>query len=208
MANTLKRWLISIPGAILVTLGLFFLMIILIQTGDVLLEEKEEYAQIEINPIIDDYTPATRQTKIDTIEKVKPPPPPPRIQKPRADKPNEDLGASLAGAIPDFEKPEINKSDTGNIEIVDRDEQPLVRIPPVYPPRAAERGTEGQCTAYFDIGTNGVPFNITAKCTSSVFERAVIKAVQKWKYRPRIRDGKPIIRKGWQTEIPFRLEGD
>ncbi len=204
--ETVKRWILSIPGAVLVTILLFLLMIVLIKTANVRLGKKEDYVQIQINPAVEEYKPTGRETKIDKVKKVKPPPPPPKIQKPKADKPTEDLGQALAGDIPPMEKPEIKPTEIGTIVIDEQEEAPLVRIPPIYPIRAAERGIEGECDVLFDINENGVPFNIRPTCTNSIFIYAVKKAVQKWKYQPRIRGGKKVVRTNWKTHIPFRLE--
>ena len=206
MLAALKRWTMSVPAAILITIALFLLMIILIRTANVHLGKKEEYVQIQINPAIEEYNPARRDTTIDKVKKVKPPPPPPKLPKPKADKPTEDLGQALAGNIPPLEKPEIKPTEIGRIEIDEQEEAPLVRIPPNYPIRAAERGIEGECDVLFDLNENGTPFNIRPTCSNSIFNSAVVKAVQKWKYQPRIRGGKRVIRHNWKTHIPFILE--
>jgi protein TonB len=42
--------------------------------------------------------------------------------------------------------------------------------------------------------------------THSVFERPALKAVLKFKYKPRIVDGEPIEVAGVQNKITFQLE--
>jgi len=89
------------------------------------------------------------------------------------------------------------------IAVSDRDAQPLVRIPPIMPPRAEK---SGHCRVRFDVSPEGAPFNvITTYCTSKVFDRASTKSVQKWKYNPKIVDGRPVSRTGVESKITFRL---
>lgn len=93
--------------------------------------------------------------------------------------------------------------DDFNIEVTDRDAQPLIRIPPIMPPRAK---WSGYCNLEFDVSPEGQPFNISARsCTEKLFERASIQSVRKWKYNPKIVDGKPVSRTGVQSKISFKL---
>ena len=98
--------------------------------------------------------------------------------------------------------------DQVSFDVSDRDAQPLVRIPPQYPPRAAERGLEGHCTMSFDVTPDGTPTNIVAtECTSSLFERTSVRAVERWRYEPKIQEGTAVWRRGVVTRIDYQLEG-
>ena len=164
-------------------------------------QEKLKTASFEINPQIEDIKLITRKTKLDKVKKVVTPPPPPQIERQPAAKPTEKI-ATLDGAIPKFNPPKI----TGRIfkiAISDADAQPLVRIPPIMPPRA-ERS--GHCKVRFDVSPEGQPFNIVSTyCTQSLFERASIKSVQKWKYKPKTVEGRSVARSGVESKITFRL---
>ena len=71
------------------------------------------------------------------------------------------------------------------------------------PPRA-ERS--GHCKVRFDVSPEGQPFNIVSTyCTQSLFERASIKSVQKWKYKPKTVEGRSVARSGVESKITFRL---
>jgi protein TonB len=135
---------------------------------------------------------------------VDPPPPPPQIERQRAEQPSEGL-ATVMGAIPEFEAPQLN-SDSVNFSVSDRDAQPLVRIEPQYPMRAAERGVEGSCWVRFDVTPDGTPTNINIyQCDSSLFERASVRAVERWRYNPKVEDGVPVARRGVETRFDFQL---
>ncbi len=199
MGNIL-RWIIGIPIAAFVTVALFIFMKILI-SGDFKPQEKSEAANFEINPTVEDIKVVKRTTKIDKVKKVITPPPPPQIERQQAAKPQEAI-ASLEGAIPEFEPPKIDRQNF-KIQVSDRDAQPLVRIPPIMPPRAEK---SGHCNVKFDVSPEGQPFNVSATyCTQSLFSRASIKSVEKWKYNPKIVDGRSVSRSGVESKITFRL---
>ena len=199
MANIL-RWIIFLPVAAFVTFALFTAMTALI-SGDFEAQEKFEGGTFEVNPTVEDVKIVKRETKVQQVKRVVTPPPPPQIERQQAAKPTEAI-ASLEGAIPEFEAPKIDRQNF-KIQVSDRDAQPLVRIPPIMPPRAEK---SGHCKVRFDVSPEGAPFNITATyCTQSLFERASTKSVSKWKYNPKIVDGRSVSRSGVETKITFRL---
>ncbi len=194
------RFILSALLAAVVTFGLFTLMISLI-AGEFKVGEKSAAANFEINPQVEDVQVIRRETKIQQVKKVVTPPPPPQIERQQAAKPTERI-ASLEGAIPEFEAPKIDRQSF-KIQVSDRDAQPLVRIPPIMPPRAEK---SGHCRVKFDVSPEGAPFNVVAPyCTQKLFERASIKSVQKWKYNPKIVDGRAVARSGVESKITFRL---
>ncbi|VAV90581.1 putative TonB-dependent receptor [hydrothermal vent metagenome] len=196
------RFFLGLPLAGIITIGLFLLMKLLI-SKELVLPEKEDAFRFSINPKVEELSIRQRDVKAERTKDVKPPPPPPQIEKQKAIRPQEGI-ANISGAIPDFEAPELNRGAV-NFNVSDRDAQPLVRIPPMYPPRAAERGTEGSCQAFFDVSPLGKPYNVRAECSSSVFSRSAIRSVEKWKYNPKIVDGTAVARSGVVTTITYRL---
>ncbi|MGJ8562101.1 MAG: energy transducer TonB [Alphaproteobacteria bacterium] len=200
MNNPMLRWLLFIPLAAVVTFLLFNLMMALI-AGEFKAQDKFAAANFEINPTVEDIKVLKRETKVQQVKKVITPPPPPQIERQQAAKPTEAI-ASLEGAIPEFEAPKIDRQNF-KIQVSDRDAQPLVRIPPIMPPRAEK---SGHCKVQFDVSPEGQPFNVEATyCSQSLFSRPSIKSVQKWKYNPKIVDGRAVSRAGVQSKITFRL---
>ena len=200
------RWIVFTPLAAVFTVLLFLAMRALI-SKDFVPQDKSETASFEINPKVDDIKVIERETKIDKVKKVNTPPPPPQIERAKADKPTEKI-ASIEGAIPEFEAPKIDAQNF-KIAVSDRDAQPLVRIPPVFPPRFAQGDNSGYCKVRFDVSPEGQPFNIqTTVCTSKLLERATVKNVQKWKYNPKIVDGRSVSRSGVETKIRFDLQDE
>ena len=194
------RWILGIPVAAAITIGLFVLMMTLI-AEEFKPQEKVASASFEINPTVEDIKVIKRETKVQQVKKVITPPPPPTIERQQAAKPQERI-ASLEGAIPEFEAPKIDRQNF-KIQVSDRDAQPLVRIPPIMPPRAEK---SGHCRVRFDVSPEGAPFNVTATyCTQKLFERATIKSVTKWKYNPKIVDGRAVARSGVENKVTYRL---
>lgn len=202
--GNLVRLLIGVPIAAFVTIVLFFVMTRLIMVDEIVQEEEVEDRQFSINDEVQEVEARRRDTTIEDVQQVDPPPPPPQIERQRAEQPSEGL-ATVMGAIPDFEAPQLN-SDSINFSVSDRDAQPLVRIEPQYPMRAAERGVEGSCWVRFDVTPDGTPTNIDIfRCDSSLFERASMRAVERWRYNPKVQDGVPVARRGVETRFDFRL---
>lgn len=202
--GSIIRIIVGIPIAAIVTVLLFNIMRILIIPDSVEVEEGGDQLRISINDEVAEVEARRRDTTIEDVDQIDPPPPPPQIERQAAEQPTEGLD-TIVGQIPEFEAPQL-ASDNVSFSVSDRDAQPLVRIEPSYPPRAAERGLEGTCAVRFDVTPDGTPTNITIlNCSSSMFERASIRAVERWRYQPRIQDGVPIARRGVETEFVFQL---
>lgn len=203
MNNVIVRWIVGTAIAGAVTFGLFVMMMVLIK-GDFKPEEKPEQVSFEINPKVEDIKVVVRETVIAKVRKVVTPPPPPQIERQQAAQPTVAI-ASLEGAIPEFEAPKLDRASF-KIAVSDRDAQPLVRIPPIMPPRFAEGDHSGHCTVKFDVSPEGAPFNVVATyCSASVLQRATTKSVLKWKFQPKIVDGQPTAMRGVENKVTFRL---
>jgi protein TonB len=90
----------------------------------------------------------------------------------------------------------------------DRDAVPLVRIEPDYPMQARQRGQEGWVVLEFTISTAGTVKDVAVVASEpgTVFDRAAISAVRKWKYNPKIVGGKPVERPGVKIRLDFEME--
>ena len=95
-----------------------------------------------------------------------------------------------------------------NSGLSDRDPLPLVRVEPEYPPQARQRKLEGWVQVRFTISSAGsVKDAVVVKSSHAVFERNAVQAVNKWKYQPLLRGGKPAEAPGQQVVLRFRMEG-
>jgi len=202
--GSIIRLIGGIPIAGAITLGLFLLMRFLIIPDEVIIEEDAETLRIVINDEVEELDARRRDTTIDDVDQIDPPPPPPQIERQSAEQPQEGL-ATVMGAIPAFDAPRLG-ADSVNFSVSDRDAQPLVRIEPQYPPRALERGIEGTCDVSFDVTPDGTPTNVQiVRCDSSMLERSSIRAVERWRYNPKVENGIPVARRGVRTQFDYQM---
>ena len=86
-------------------------------------------------------------------------------------------------------------------------DEPLVRIPPEYPPQALAQGIGGWVRLEFtvtDVGTVKDPV-VIASDRPGVFDEAARRAILRWRYNPRVVNGSAVERTGVRTEIRFQL---
>ena len=84
---------------------------------------------------------------------------------------------------------------------------PLVRVPPKYPRRAAQRGVEGWVKVQFVITVAGrvKGAKVVGSSPSGVFDRAALKAISKWKFKPKVIKGQRVEQLAVQV-LQFKLK--
>lgn len=110
-----------------------------------------------------------------------------------------------------FQVATANTADIEDIEFIgpaDGNAVPLARMEPVYPNQAALNGIEGFVIVEFDVSETGTVINpeILGAQPSSVFNRAALRAIERWKYNPRIVNGKAVKMMGLRTRFSFSLQ--
>jgi protein TonB len=194
---------IVLPVAAAVTAGLFVLMNNLIDTGPWAPEPVDDLPPVQIRFEPDEPLPDERMP-IEVIPPVEAPPPLPRPDTSASAVDGAPAGVSWT--LPPMETRDI--SGGSGLVPAERSPVPTVRVNPAYPPSAASRGLEGQCTVIFDITPQGTTANVrTLSCTSSTFERASLNAVSRWRYNPQIRDGQPVMFRGATTQLVYSMDG-
>ena len=203
--NTL-RYGLSLPLAAAATIGLTLSMAALIAT-EFTPQDKTKTASFEINPRIDDIVVPLRQEKPDPLKEVETPPPPPTVATYKTAAVNIPIIKEV-GKIEPFKMDVIDIG--GGVTVrMDTPSTPLVRIPPIFPARFLQGDVSGYCRVRFDISPDGVPFNVqTTSCTNSQLKSATVKSVQKWRYAPKVQDGRAVSRSGLETTIRFDLMGN
>lgn len=83
---------------------------------------------------------------------------------------------------------------------------PLVRIPPIYPRRAANRRIQGWVKVEFIITTEGLVKDpvVVKSMPNSIFNSAALKAIKRWKFKPHIVEGHAYEQRASQT-LEFKL---
>jgi protein TonB len=89
----------------------------------------------------------------------------------------------------------------------DRGVMPLVRIEPQYPRKAAMSGKQGWVRLTFDVNPAGGVENVDIVQASPprLFNQAAKRALLKWKYQPKLVEGKPVAMRGLKVQLDFKL---
>jgi len=188
--------------AIFVTFGLFYLMQALILGKETKLD-KVTGTMIEFVRLRKDTELETKKRKMPEKNEPEQPPPPPDLNMAKSDKPSQEMGEMAFAIDVDVD---VGGTDVA-IAASDSDVVPIVRVNPQYPLRASERGIEGWVIVEFTISKLGTVKNpvILQSHPSSIFDRAALKAIRKWKYNPKIEGGEPVERPGVKVKLTFDL---
>jgi len=201
-----RRYLTTAILAAAVTFGLFYLMQFLVSMEGSLVEDEFKGRTIEFVRLKRDSDLELKKRQLPDKEKPDEAPPPPDLDLSNVPQPTEgnldiatpEIGFDLALAG----GPQLGEAPS------DSDIMPLVRVLPVYPPRAQSRGIEGWVLVEFTISPAGTvkdPVVIDAE-PSGIFNRAMLRAIRKWKYQPKIVDGVAVARPGVRVRQNFELE--
>ena len=205
------RVLIAGMVAIGVTFGLFLFMHKLISSGNDDRAELDAIAGIHFGPVdIPDDIATKSRRKPPKPPPPKDPPPPPKMQISKMDQQVQNMPQM---DMPDLDVPMVGGEGMfiGNFQQVDQKAEgdiiPVVVIRPMYPRDAAMNGTEGWVEVEFtitEVGTVKDPKVINAK-PPRIFNREAIRAILKWKFKPRVVDGVAVERRATQI-IDFNLD--
>ena len=197
------RYTISIVIGSIVTVSLLFVMQLLIVTGKQALTKPRERFNLEFVRV-----KRNENLNVEDVVPEKPPKPPETPpETPPQDMDNINPDAPTISVAPPTVSNAQDIGGPGGMNIAEGDYLPIVRVAPVYPARALSRGLEGFVDLSFTVTTAGtVKDPIVLQSTSSLFERAAIRAVLKFKYKPRVVDGVPVEVPGVKTRISFMLE--
>ena len=205
-----SRFLASLLLGVAVTLVLFFIMQALIDSGDQAYRSDSDGQIIEFVRIKDDESLSLKdRRKPKKPEPPKEPPPPPKMivekqvkptmNKVKIDIPNIDL-PTIAGGGP------FLGNWAGN-PLAEGDVLPIVRIDPQWPREALVEGIEGYVIVEVIIAADGSVASavVVESVPRRLFDRNVIRAVLKWKFKPRIINGVAVERRAIQR-LDFSLD--
>ncbi|RUO78771.1 energy transducer TonB [Idiomarina tyrosinivorans] len=200
------RFLVSLLLGAAVTFGLFVFMAYLIGGG-----AKRNEAPPP-TPVIDIVT-SPPESDVQQRRRTPPPPPPPPSRPPQT--PDSTPDTSDAGGLNMDLGFDVNVggADTGlagpgSFMNQDGDATPIVRIEPRYPQEAARGGIEGwvQLSFTIDEAGNVTDVEILDSQPRRVFDREARRALLRWKYKPKVIDGKPVRQEGMTVQLDFNLQ--
>jgi periplasmic protein TonB len=208
---------VSFLFALVLTSGMFWALARLINSK-VDVGELQKAAKIDFSRLRrDSEIKMIKRQKAEPVKPVEPPPDAPKITAAEA--------AALASAPPMAGPIALGPGTGLNVDVkgmlggsgplavagggggADRNEMPLVRIQPDYPARALERGIEGWAMVEFTISPTGTTKDVAAVASEppDTFEQAAVRAVQSWKYNPKIQGGTAIERRGVRVKLDFKI---
>ncbi len=195
------RYGLAIALGTSVTFGLLFLMQYMIATGKAVVNDEDavrfvDFVRVEREQIV--------ETKQDKPEKPPEPEQQPDMPSPDSlDSFESSIGISMSSPTMD-----VNASVGGlGFGVSDGEYLPIVKVAPVYPSRAAQRGLEGHVVVEYTVTRQGTTKDIVVvESTSSLFERAAVDSAAKYKYKPRVINGEAVEVPGVRTIIRFELE--
>lgn len=202
----MPRILIAFVLSLGITLVLFYVMQSLIKSGGSALTDPPRGSVLDF----------VRVKKEETVEKKerkprKPPPPkepPPQMNQPQLDSPSPNAEGSAIDFAADVAA-DVALDGGLALESGDGEYLPTVKVAPVYPRRASQRGIEGYVIVEFVVTKQGSvrdPVVVEAS-PEGIFERAAVDAALKFKYKPRVVNGEPTEVAGVQNRITFEIDG-
>lgn len=201
------RFLVSILLGAAITFALFSFMAFLVASGARNDEEKQENIVVEVNT-----TPP--KSSAEQRRRVPPPPPPPPKTPPKPQAPEPEANNSNSGIS--FNMPGVQMSGVdagmsapGSGFGKDGDATPIVRIEPKYPVQAARDGKEGWVRLSFTINEIGgvEDVKVIEAQPKRIFDKEARRALRKWKYKPKVVDGKPQKQFGLTVQLDFKMDG-
>lgn len=99
------------------------------------------------------------------------------------------------------------RGTAGSQNSADSEYLPIYKVQPTYPPQALARGLEGYVIVGYTVATDGTTKDVKViESSASLFEEAAIESAKKFRYKPRIVNGRATAVPGVMTKIIFYLE--
>jgi protein TonB len=206
------RAIVAIVAGSAVAFGLLFLMQALIASGQSAMSETKSTRIV-------DFVRVKREERLERKRSKPDRPPNPDAAPPDAPQPSLSDTAEVGSGFQAVETMDSGPVAVADVAIdvtpgfgivagsADGDYLPIVKVAPVYPNRAVERGIEGYVILEFTVTKTGTVRDprVIEYHPSTIFNRAAIAAALKFKYKPRIVNGQPIEVRGVLNRITFKL---
>ena len=206
---------ISFALGLALTSGMFWSLARVI-SNKVEIEKREKVAKIDFSRLRrDSEVKMIKRQKPEPVKQVEPPPDAPKIAAPEGSMQAPSAGPIAigpgSGLMVDV-KGMLGGGGAGALAVAggggaDRAELPLVRVQPDYPPRALERGIEGWAIVEFAISPTGrtKDVRVVESEPPGTFDQAAIRAIERWKYTPKVQDGTAVESVGMLVRLDFKM---
>ncbi|MCF7971574.1 MAG: TonB family protein [Methylococcaceae bacterium] len=213
------RIALSLFSGIVIALALFWWMQYMVMNNQQSLKKTDNLHVTEFVRLKQESQIQTKERHVPDKPKPKERPAQPKMQAytaqvskvsaPDMDMPNLDIPLQtrdFSGSILSGQNIKMSAGTSAAAIAISTNVIPLVRIPPEYPRRAANRRIEGWVKVEFTITAEGTVEDavvINAE-PSSVFDNAALKAIKRWKFKPLIIAGQAQKQRAAQT-LEFKL---
>lgn len=202
------RYAVSLLLGIFVAGVLFYVMQALVSGSDTAQVTGRDVKFVDFIRVKRDEVTRTKEREVP--EKPEPPkkPPPPQLstqaQDTRPTPPQlninmPNIGASFAGTGPYLGNP-FSGANTGDGDVI-----PIVQIEPQYPREALIECIGGIVNLRFTILEDGSVEDpsVVSSDPPRLFDRSALRAIIRWKFKPRIVDGRPVAR---EATLPLEFK--
>lgn len=195
--SPLSRYAFGILFSFGMTFGLLLIMYAAIDNEEAKIHPTPSGTLVPIVRILPDEPVEENRRDVD--------PPPPVIPEPERRQPQfEDLAYSEVTATEWRRHEPVLELGSGR---ADGDFLPYMTVAPEYPPRQLARGVEGWVVIEFSVDELGRVVNpkVITSHPGNGFNRAALDAVKRYKYKPRVVNGKAVPVHGVRQRISFNL---
>lgn len=197
------RYFVALGIGLFAAISLLWVMQFLIATGQAAITEALDARFVDFVRVKREETVEQKEDKPERPPEVDDQPP----DLPQQDMDSSDFDSAVAVSAPNPNLDVGLDSELGDFSLAEGDYLPIVKVAPMYPRRAQSRGLEGHCDLQFTVTPLGTTADVSViECTSSLFERASVQALLKFKYKPRVVNGTAIAVPGLRHRITFQIE--
>ena len=195
----MQRYVWPMVNALFITSALLYAMFLLIESPPLELSERKVYRDL-------DWIHGPEETPVKPIE----------------DKPKDLPVVEVQPEIPRYTAKFEHKVDNQvgipifkiappeNDDIIFQSNQLtlILGYPPVYPPNKLGQGIEGYAQVGFSVNALGHVYDefIIDAQPKGAFEKSALKAIAKFKYKPRYVEDKPVSTEGQSYIFRYRIE--
>ena len=201
------RLILVTPIGVIIALLVFWAMQWMILPANEKKQRSDEVAMVDFIRSMKDSSSESKQRNAKEPPKPKMPPAleVPQLQQAAAKKVDLSI-PNINSSLSSF-KGDAMGSMLSGYGVGDSDVIPLVEVQPRYPTQAKSRKIEGYVIVRLEISKEGSVENvevIEAK-PKGIFEREVMRAAYRYRFKPKLADGKPVSQQATKT-FEFSLE--
>lgn len=185
----LARPIIGFSGAVAVALAMAWFMYFLTHSSQMRLSDSDRVQMLDFVRLKRNEVAERKERKPERPEVNEVPDAPPAADQ------NANAGNTLAVSAPMSLDAGLDIGAGIGLGTGDGEYLPIVKVAPVYPRRALERGITGTCLVTYTVTTLGTVKDVTVVeggCESDIFARPSVDAAYRFKYKPRVINGEAV----------------